>query len=65
MGNADENMLLTSEELAHYVKVKRRTVETWRTRNKGPAYIRIEGGYVRYRLADVENWLNNSYRAGA
>lgn len=33
------------------------TLVTWRKRKQGPAYIRVGHRTVRYRIEDVEAWL--------
>lgn len=50
--------LLTTEQTADYIGLTARTLETWRTKlhHKGPAFIRL-GSRVRYRLCDVDQWL--------
>jgi Helix-turn-helix domain len=46
---------LTQRQLAHRLGVSQRTLEGWRYRGKGPAYLRLEGR-VAYRLTDVEHF---------
>lgn len=48
--------LLTVEELALYLGVPRATVYAWRSRGEGPPGYRI-GKFVRFRLSEVEAWL--------
>lgn len=43
---------LSQKELASRWRLSHRTLESWRWRYKGPAYIKL-GGQVRYPLADV------------
>jgi hypothetical protein len=43
---------LSQKELAGRWQLSHRTLESWRWRYKGPAYIKL-GGQVRYRLADI------------
>lgn len=43
---------LTQDELAAFWRVSPRTLERWRARGRGPAWIRLEGR-VLYRLEDV------------
>lgn len=50
------DMLLTSRELARFLKVDDRTPESWRMRGVGPKYIRV-GGLPRYRPSDVQAYL--------
>ncbi len=46
---------LTVEDLAEREGVAVQTIYGWNKSGAGPAYMRI-GGFVRYRLADVEAW---------
>lgn len=49
--------MLTLQETAELLSVAPATLYAWRHRGLGPRGFRIEGGLVRYRLADVESWL--------
>jgi excisionase family DNA binding protein len=51
-----DGSLLTIEELAEYLDVPVATVRTWRANKTGPRGIRV-GRHVRYRRADIEDWL--------
>jgi predicted site-specific integrase-resolvase len=53
--------LLTPAEVAKLLKISVKTLAQWRSQRKGPAYVKINGG-VRYKHADIENWLNNRKR---
>lgn len=48
--------LLTTAELAEYLKVRPNTIDHWATSGRGPAYIKVEGAR-RYSRADVTEWL--------
>jgi excisionase family DNA binding protein len=48
--------LLTTEDLAAYVKVPVATTYQWNYRKSGPAAIRV-GRHLRYRKSDVDAWL--------
>jgi len=54
--------LITAEALAEYLKVPLGTVYRWNYAGTGPKRIRI-GRFIRYRPADVEQWLEQ--RSGA
>lgn len=56
--NANSNKLLTTEEVATWLGIKKCTLEKARSMRLGnfPPYVRI-GRVVRYRPADVEAWL--------
>lgn len=48
--------LLTTEDVAALLTVKPQSVRRWRTRGYGPPVLKV-GGAVRYRVEDVEAWL--------
>ena len=52
-GADEDEPLLTSEELAARWNLRQRTLESWRYRGRGPAFVRLGGRSVRYRLSDV------------
>jgi len=49
--------LLSIPELAAYLGVPIATIYQWRHHHRGPTGYRI-GRHVRYRLSDIENWLD-------
>ena len=54
---------LTRPEAAEYLGVSPATLVEWAYRNKGPRYSKI-GRHVRYRLADLEQFLDDNSRGG-
>lgn len=50
--------ILTVREAANFAKVSKSTLDKARVAGTGPPFIKI-GGAVRYRLSDLENWLNS------
>ena len=59
------NDLLTSEELAERWKMSAGTLQNWRVKGRGPAYIKLGEGRatkVLYRLEDVVEFENQSHR---
>jgi excisionase family DNA binding protein len=48
--------LLTPDELAEFLNVSPRTIDTWRYQRKGPRAVRV-GGVLRFRESDIEAWL--------
>jgi predicted DNA-binding transcriptional regulator AlpA len=50
--------LLSPSETAAYLNVSEKTVKAWRRRRTGPKYILINGQLVRYRIADLDSWLD-------
>jgi predicted DNA-binding transcriptional regulator AlpA len=49
--------LLTPEELANYLDIPIATLYVWRHRRLGPPSFKA-GRHLRYRLGDVEHWIN-------
>jgi excisionase family DNA binding protein len=54
--------LLSPAELASYLKVPLDTVYAWNSRGGGPRRLTV-GKHVRYRLEDVEAWLDSRQAA--
>lgn len=48
---------LTTPEAADYLRVSERTLIRWRVQRRGPAWT-YAGRQVRYRLADLEAYLD-------
>lgn len=52
--------LITTEELAKIIRVKKEVIERWRYQKKFDLpYIKV-GGKIRYSVDDVEKWLENN-----
>lgn len=54
--------LITSRELADRWGISARTLEQWRWRGEGPAFIKIGKNIVRYDLRTIEEYENNQTR---
>jgi hypothetical protein len=48
-------MHLTPRELAHRWRISVRTLDRWRTKGAGPAWLRLSGR-ILYRSADVDDY---------
>ena len=59
----DADELLTADELAEELKISPRTLERWRARGIGPAWVRV-GRSPRYRRSDVAEWLQEQRQQG-
>lgn len=55
------NPLLSPIELASYLGLPVATIYRWRTYNEGPLGIKV-GRHVRYRVEDVDRWLDEKRR---
>lgn len=50
---------LNEDEAAAFLNIPRATLTTWRSRGKGPPYIKAEKT-VRYALAALTSWMNSN-----
>jgi predicted DNA-binding transcriptional regulator AlpA len=57
----DDDRLLSVEDLANFLDVPINTLYAWRYRGEGPVGFRV-GKHVRYRWADVEQWIGDRVR---
>lgn len=58
MDEIKEGMQLVSElEVAGLLSLKPETLQIWRIKKIGPKYVKISANCVRYRLADVQDWI--------
>ena len=55
---------LTDKDLAKRWGVTTRTLLNWRNSGKGPAYLEISGGTIRYREEDVIAFELKNLRGG-
>jgi excisionase family DNA binding protein len=53
--------LLTQKEVAHRLGISERTLERHRVTGTGPRWARL-GRLVRYRVSDLEQWVEASLR---
>lgn len=59
LNNSDANRLLTTAEAASYINYTPRFLEARRIRGGGPKFVRISGRAVRYRLEDLNDWIES------
>lgn len=50
--------LMTTAEAAAYLRFPVGTVRMWRTRGTGPTYIKVNNAQVRYRVEDLDAWID-------
>jgi len=53
--------LLTTKEVAAFLKISPVTLEMWRAENKGPKFIKV-GRYVRYSTTDLAEYVRRQTR---
>lgn len=51
--------LLSPDDLAEYLKIPVKTLYNWRSAGQGPRGVRM-GRHLRFRLADVDAWLEEN-----
>jgi excisionase family DNA binding protein len=56
--------LLSRRELAELLGVPAQSVASWASQGIGPTYV-IVGRHARYRVSDVERWLESKVRGEA
>lgn len=51
--------LLHPDALAERLQISTKTLSNWRSRRIGPAFVRLQGGVIRYRQEDIDAWLDD------
>lgn len=49
--------ILDEHQCADLLRIKLRTLREWRYQNSGPPFVRITKQCIRYRMKDVEKWM--------
>lgn len=57
-----EKVLLSDVEVASRLGVSLATVRKWRAAKRGPEFIKLPSGSVRYRPRDVTAWVESGQR---
>ena len=57
--------LLNQQEAARFLRVDMRTLHRWAARGVGPRRTEFGAGFVRYRIADLDAWLDEHAVNGA
>ena len=52
------SQLLDTSEAAEFLGLAPTTMEHWRLVRKGPPFVRVGPRAIRYRRADLEEWLS-------
>jgi len=60
MAVTEKAELINEQEAARMLSLATSTLRAWRFQGRGPAYFRIGGKAIRYRVQDVEAYLNDS-----
>jgi excisionase family DNA binding protein len=51
-----DDALLTEDEAAESLRISVRTLQAWRLKAAGPAFVRV-GRAIRYRRGDIKAWV--------
>lgn len=57
--------LADAKKVAAYLGKPVQTLNMWRMRGKGPRFLKLENGSVRYRWSDVDDWLDAQIAGGS
>ena len=57
-----EGCLLRERDAARFLNFNVRTLQMWRVRGGGPPFVRVSSRAVRYRLQDLEGWIEERLR---
>jgi len=61
--NSTGLILVTESEVSRLLQVSLARLRKWRVEKRGPRFIKI-GSLVRYRLADLHQWLSSQPTGG-
>jgi predicted DNA-binding transcriptional regulator AlpA len=51
--------LLTDVQVAHQLAISVSSLRRWRAAGTGPSFVRVGLFLIRYRQADIAEWLNS------
>mgnify|MGYP003302921360 CR=1 FL=1 len=61
MAQQSSSAFLSESEAAKYLGISKKTLQRWRFDHKGPAYAKLNNKLIRYRLADLDEWMNQQH----
>jgi excisionase family DNA binding protein len=61
MAQKIQSNLLTREQAANFLSLKKTTLEAWACRGGGPVFVKM-GKAVRYRITDLEKFIESRMR---
>lgn len=56
--------LISENTLTKLIDISVFTLRYWRQHNKGPKFVRLENGRIRYPRQEVQNWYENQVSRG-
>lgn len=57
IGQTTESAVRDTHGAAIYIGVQPRTLEDWRSKGRGPTFVRLGGNRVRYLVSDLDDFL--------
>ncbi len=54
--------LISEAEMAVRLGVSRGTLRNWRSKGRGPAFVKLDGNAVRYPESEIDRVINESRR---
>jgi predicted DNA-binding transcriptional regulator AlpA len=58
--NSVQATQLSERQVEEEYGINSRTLQGWRTRKKGPPYLKVGGTLVRYNRIELEAWIESS-----
>lgn len=49
--------VMNEKDAANYLGLTARALQAWRYQGRGPKFVRVSARCVRYRVADLDAWL--------
>lgn len=49
--------LIDEKQAAEYLGYTTRALQNWRLRGGGPRFVRVSARSIRYRISDIEAWI--------
>ena len=56
--------LISENTLTKLIDISVFTLRYWRQNNKGPKFVRLENGRIRYPRQEVQNWYEDKVSRG-
>jgi len=57
------NSLFTEPQAARFLNFTPRCLQAWRQRGVGPKFVRVSSRAVRYRICDLNEWINQHIKS--
>lgn len=60
--NKEQPLVVNETTAAKFLGVTRATLQGWRHKGIGPKFLKYSGGCVRYKMNDLEQFMESSIR---